>query len=639
MKAPYGSWKSPVTTDLIVAECIGLGGSQFVGDTLYWMELRPQEGGRAVLVRREADGSTTDLYPAPFYARTRVHEYGGGAWLIGGETLFFSNFSDQQLYVQELVAADTPRKLTDEPDFRFANATVDEARDRLICVVEDHGAEGEPENFIGAVDLVTGNVTRLVAGHDFFSSPTLSPDGDKLAWVAWDHPNMPWDHTSLWLADLDENGIPLEAKLVAGDNEAVQQPRFSPGGALHFITDRNGWWNIYRHENETICICQKEAEFAGPPWDFGVTSFHFRSEQEILCLYSNANQTRLATLDATTGQLDDVELPFTSIGGLSVSDKRCTFIGASPTRFSAIVTLNLDTHEMETIKESCKVILDTGYYSVPEAIEFDTANNETAHGFYYPPANKDYEAPAGDFPPLVVMVHGGPTASTSGVLSLSTQFWTSRGFAVLDLNYRGSTGYGRTYRQRLNGAWGIVDVEDSVHGARYLAERRLADPDMLAIRGGSAGGYTTLAALTFEDTFKAGASYYGIGDLEALAKDTHKFESRYVDSMIGRYPEDIGTYKSRSPINHVDRLSCPVIFFQGLEDKIVPPNQAETMVAALKEKNIPVAYVPFEGEQHGFRKAENIKRSLDLELFFYAKIFGFSTADQIEPVDIMNLPP
>jgi dipeptidyl aminopeptidase/acylaminoacyl peptidase len=301
------------------------------------------------------------------------------------------------------------------------------------------------------------------------------------------------------------------------------------------------------------------------------------------------------------------------------------------------VTLDLASGECEIVKESCTVDIDTGYYSVPEAISYETAGGDTTHAFYYPPANKDYEAPGGTKPPLVVMLHGGPTGATSATLSLSTQFWTSRGFAVLDLNYRGSTGYGREYRRKLNGAWGVVDVEDAVHGARFLADKALADPEMLAIRGGSAGGYTTLAALTFEDTFKAGASYYGVGDLEALARDTHKFESRYLDSMIGRYPEDIEIYKARSPINHVDQLACPVIFFQGLEDKVVPPNQAEAMVDALSEKGIPVAYVPFEGEQHGFRKAENIKRSLDLELFFYARIFGFSTADQIEPVEIVNL--
>lgn len=625
-----------MTSDLIVAESIGVGGSRFAGDTQYWQEARPGEGGRVVVVRRTPDGTTHDCNQAPFSARTRVHEYGGAAWLVHENVVYFSNFADQQVYVQP--AGDAPRQLTHSPHLRFANGIVDAPRSRIIYVIEDHtDTAQEARNMLGAVDIKTGDVSILTSGHDFYSSPVISQDGSRLAWMTWDHPAMPWDSSQIWLASLDGNGLHGQPICVAGGpGESVQQPRFAPNGDLFYISDRSGWWNIYR-QGERGSICPRDAEFGSPHWAFGLCSYVFRSANEILCVYGENNQSVLASLNVATGTARTLATPFTDIGGIDVHGHACTFVGASPTQFPCIVNLDIASGHYDIIKKSCSVELDKGYYSIPTAIDFVTAGDDTAHAFYYPPTNKDFEAPNGELPPLIVEVHGGPTAATRSALSLGSQFWTSRGFSLLDVNYRGSTGYGRAYREKLKGAWGIVDVEDTVHGARHLVDQGLADPARLAIHGGSAGGYTTLAALTMTSAFKAGASFYGVADLGALARDTHKFESRYLDGIVGRYPEDIEIYKARSPLEHVDGLNCPVIFFQGLEDKIVPPNQAEAMVEALRKKRLPVAYVPFEGEQHGFRMAKNIKRRLDLELFFYAKIFGFVPSDPIEPIEIENL--
>ncbi len=640
MQAPFGSWSSPITADLIVAGSIGLGGGRHAGDLFFWQEARPREGGRVAIVCRKADGETVDITPAPFNARTRVHEYGGAAWTVVGETVYFVNFADQQLYAANVGGA--PRQVTHEPTRRFANAVHDVRHNRLVCVVESHGeGESEPENYLGAIDLDSGEVETLASGHDFFSSPSLSPDGASIAWMTWDHPDMPWDSTQIWLARIGDSGALEGIESVAGGSDiAAQQPRFSPAGELWYISDDTGWWNLYRYRhNRGEIACEREAEFGVPHWQFGMSTYDFDADGNIICIYSEHNESQLARLDVASGTLTDIKTPFESISGLSVAGNRARFIGASATMFPSLIELDLTTGDYGIARQSSDLSIDVGYFSVPESITFSTADGDVAHGFFYPPANKDFEPVPGEKPPLIVMLHGGPTSASSRMLSLSDQFWTSRGFAVLDLNYRGSTGYGRDYRNKLRHAWGVADVDDAVYGASDLANRGLVDAERLAIRGGSAGGYTTLAALTFRDTFRAGASHFGIGDLEALARDTHKFESRYLDSMIGRYPEEIARYKARSPINHVEHLRCPTIFFQGLEDKVVPPNQAEAMVEALDAKGIPCAYVPFEGEQHGFRRAENIKRALELELFFYGRVFGFEPADEIEPIPIRNLSP
>ncbi len=645
MKAPFGTWHSPITSDLIIADTISLSSPIWHQGNLLWVESRPQDAGRNVLVLKEQDGSERDINPAPFNIRTRVHEYGGDAWLLHENTVYFSNFSDQHLYRQRLDEA-LPRQLTHQDGLRFANGCVDQRRNRIVYVIEDHRNDGEAINFIGAVDLDSGEVTQLCKGHDFYAAPVLSPDGQQLAFMTWDHPDMPWDETIIWSTVLNESGLPEKAIQVAGgkcgtQKISAQQPLFSPSGQLFFISDRSGWWNLYQQGSDHS-ICQMQAEFGSPHWVFGLRSYAFLNDTQIACHYGKNNVYQLAVLDIHSGALNNLDLPYSDFGSLSLQGQTLTTSAASPVTFPELITVDLDSGEHSRFKRSTNLALDQAYYSVPETITFPTANEQSAHGFYYPPANKDYEASASltnhqEAPPLIVMMHGGPTGATHSVLNLKIQFWTSRGFAVLDVNYRGSTGYGRAYRDKLIRQWGIVDVEDAVHGAKHLVQQGRVDERRLAIRGGSAGGYTTLSALTFTNTFKAGASHYGVGDLEALAKDTHKFESRYLDSMIGAYPDEIERYKARSPIHHVERMASPCIFFQGLEDEVVPPSQAETMVQALTDKGLPVAYVPFQAEQHGFRMAANIKRCMDLELYFYGRVFGFSPADTIDPIKIVNL--
>jgi dipeptidyl aminopeptidase/acylaminoacyl peptidase len=634
--APYGSWKSPITSDLIVAGSIRLGEIRLEGDTAYWSEGRPTEGGRSVVVRRSADGQVTDLTPPPFNARTRVHEYGGGAFNVWHGTLYFSNFADQRLY--RAAVDGEAEAITPESALRFADVVGDEKRARLIGICEDHTGDGEAVNKIVAIPS-TGEITTLVSGNDFYATPRLSPDGSQLAWITWNHPNMPWDGTELWVTDVNEDGSLGDSQKVAGGlTESIFQPEWSPDGVLYFISDRTDWWNLYRWQKGAIVpLCPKAAEFGLPQWVFGMTTYGFESAQSLICTYVESGIQHLARLHTGTLELTEIPTPYSNIGGLQVAPGCAAFLGGSVAKPGAIVLLNLTTGSIEEIRRSSEIEIDPGYISTPQVLEFPTENGLTAYGFYYPPQNQDFTAPADERPPLLVKSHGGPTAATSATFNPGIQYWTSRGIAVLDVNYGGSTGYGRAYRERLKGQWGIVDVDDCVNGAKYLAAQGLVDGDRLCIDGGSAGGYTTLAALAFRDVFKAGASYYGVSDLKALATDTHKFESRYLDGLIGAYPAEAELYRSRSPIHAVEQLSCPVIFFQGDEDKIVPPNQAEMMVEALKAKGLPVAYVLYEGEQHGFRKAENIKRTLDGELYFYARVFGFELADEIEEVTIANL--
>ncbi len=638
--APFGSWRSPITSDLIVTGTIGLGGIALDGDDVYWIELRPSERGRYVLVRRDAAGVSTDATPSPFNVRTRVHEYGGGAYTVADGTIYFSNFLDQRLYALE--RGKEPYAITPEVAWRFADTIVDTHRRELISVREDHTqTEREAVNALVAVPLDGKNPVRtLVSGADFYSSPRLSPDGSQLAWLSWRHPNMPWDGTELWIAEFGGDGSLSGQRLVAGgETESIFQPEWSPDGELCFVSDRTGWWNLYRLRSDAIePLCPMEAEFGLPQWVFGMRTYGFASPTQVVCSFISEGISTLASLDLSTGALKTIETPYQKIDGIRVTNGRAVFVGGSATEPTAIVSLDLTSMQSTPLKHSTDLRVDPSYISKPQPIEFPTTGGLTAHAFFYPPKNADFVAPEGERPPLLVMSHGGPTAAASPTFSLSEQYWTSRGFAVLDVNYGGSTGYGRAYRERLNGKWGIVDVDDCANGAKFLAQQGLVDADRLAITGGSAGGYTTLCALTFLDVFSAGASHFGVSDLEALEVDTHKFESRYSHSLVGRYPEERELYHARSPIHFTERLSAPVIFFQGMEDKIVPPNQAEMMVDALRAKGLPVAYVPFEGEQHGFRQAANIKRALDGEFYFYARVFGFEPAESIEPVPIENLP-
>jgi len=637
--AAYGSWRSPITSELIVSEAVRLGFVAVDSSDVYWLEGRPTEGGRQVLVRRTEDGATIDVVPAPFNVRSRVHEYGGASYVVDAGTVWFTNFVDQRLY--RVDGATEPRPLTPEGDRRCADMVVDKRRDRLVCVEEDHNSAGEPRNRLVSIGTEDGTRSVLVEGSDFYAAPRLDPEGSRLCWLSWSHPNMPWDGTELWVANLTPDGSVGDARLVAGGAaESIAQPLWSPDGTLHFVSDRSGWWNLYRAREgaDVEALAPVEAEFAPPCWLLGWQSYGFVDPGHIVCAAIRRGESRLHLLDVAAGRLEDVATPFTDMGtSLVVRGGRVIMDAGSPSQPLSIVAITLGSGDVEVYRRSVEVSVDPGYLSPPQAVEFPTEGGLSAHGFYYPPCNRDYTGPLEERPPLLVKSHGGPTAAATNVLDLGIQYWTSRGIAVLDVNYSGSTGYGRAYRERLDGRWGIVDVDDCVNGARHLVELDLADPRRLLVDGGSAGGYTTLCALTFRDAFAAGASHFGIGDLETLAHDTHKFESRYLDRLVAPYPERRDVWVERSPIHHVERLSCPVILFQGLEDRIVPPSQAETMFAALRAKGISCAYVAFEGEQHGFRRAESIRRALDGELYFYSRVFGFDLADPVEPVTIANL--
>jgi len=637
--APYGSWKSPITSDLIVADSIGLGGTDIQEGSIYWQELRPKEDGRLVVVERAPDGKTTDLTPQPFNARTRVHEYGGHAYTVSKGSVYFSNFADQRLY--RFDPGNSPIPITPEVDLRYADYVVDPQRDILYSVREDHTASGEAINTLVKIaiegDEDGGQV--IVSGNDFYSSPRLSPDGSKLAWLTWNHPNMPWDGTELWMGDLDPSGSISSSKMIAGGkDESIFQPEWSPDSTLYFISDRSNWWNLYRYKNGSIeALYPLEAEFGLPQWVFGMSTYAFESPKQIICTYSQNGNSHLVRLDTETLEPEEIETRYNYISSIKAAPGLVLFVAGSPTQKISVVLRNLVDGSEEVLRYSSESEIDPGYTSIPQEIEIPTTGGKEAHAFYYPPQNKDFTAPQGEKPPLLVMSHGGPTGATTPVYDDEIQYFTSRGIAVIDVNYGGSTGYGREYRQRLNGQWGVVDVDDCTNGAKYLVERGDVDGNRLMITGGSAGGYTTLCALTFRNVFKAGASHFGIGDLETFVGDTHKFESRYLDNLVGPYPEKRELYKQRSAINYTDQLNCPMILFQGSEDKIVPPNQSQQMYAAVKAKGLPVAYLEFEGEQHGFRKAEHIKRALDGELYFYSRVFGFDLADPVEPVAIDNL--
>jgi len=601
--------------------------------------MRPSERGRQVIVRRSANGEITDINPPEFNARTRVHEYGGGDYVVHEGAVYFSNFADQQIYCA--VDGSAPQLVTTESAddrVRYADAIVDAQGGRLICVCEDHRQTGEAKNYLVSVPLAGGSNTVLVSGNDFYSSPKLSPDGSKLAWLTWRHPNMPWDGCELWTGNIDDDGSVVNQKIIGGGNhESIFQPEWSPVGDLYFVSDKSGWWNIYRLAGGAIeCVVEMEAEFGAPQWGFGMSTYGFASEDKIITAFAEKGLWRLAEIDTRTKHLERIPSPFTEISYVRAAGNRALFRAGSPQQSFSIVELDLETKTTTALRRSSIALDVPGYISEAVPIEFPTENGLTAHALFYPARNRDYRGPADEKPLLLVKSHGGPTSAAVAVLSLSTQYWTTRGISVLDVNYGGSTGYGRAYRERLNGQWGLVDMDDCINGAKFLAAQGKVDGDRSAIDGGSAGGYTALCALIFRDYFKAGASYYGVSDLEALEVDTHKFESRYSRSLIGPYPERRDLYYDRSPIHFTERLSCPVIFFQGLEDLVVPPNQAEMMVEALRKKKLPVAYVAFAGEQHGFRRAENIKRALDGELYFYSKVFGFELADEVEPVLIEN---
>ncbi len=645
MQKPYGTWPSPITANAVAAQGTRLSHVAIDGDDIYWLEGRPHEGGRNVLVRRRADGRLEDATPSDFNVRTRVHEYGGGAHVIANGVVYASNFADQRIYRINTSGDDAvPAPITSPGHWFYADATLDLARRRLISVREDHSDPGrEPLNTLVSIPIdgaeSAGDI--LASGFDFYSTPRLSPDARQLSWLAWRHPQMPWDGTELWLADIADAGWLVNQKCVAGgSSESIYQPGWMPDGRLYFVSDRDGQWTLYRvGDSSPIPAGVPEgAEFGRPQWLFGTASWVPAGDRRMVVSYTRSGRWHLALLDIGTGALSALAEDLEPREWLAATATHAVLVAGSTTTPDAVVRVDLSTGHAETLESSSTATFPPTLISVPDSVEFPSTDGGTTHAFYYPPRNSEDEAPADERPPLILISHGGPTTATSATLDLRVQFWTSRGFAVADVNYGGSSGFGRAYRQRLNGQWGILDVADMVAAARFLVAAGKADPNRLAIRGGSAGGYTTLAALTFHpDVFKAGASYYGISDIEVLAQDTHKFESRYLDTLIGAYPAAKDVYHARSPIHFVDRLACSLILFQGLEDKVVPPNQSEMMAAAVRAKGLPVAYLAFEGEQHGFRKAATIVRSLEAELYFYGAVFGFTPADQIAPIQIDNL--
>jgi dipeptidyl aminopeptidase/acylaminoacyl peptidase len=647
--SPYGSWESPITAELITQGGLRLAEVRVDGDDIYWLEGRPEEAGRYVIIRLAPDGTTTDINSERFNVRSAVHEYGGGAFAVRDGVVYFANWDDQRIYRALSDGSGDPEAITGDPVIkrgdRYSDLTLSNDSNWILCVRERHHDDREADNELVAVPTDGSGVVRVLAtGHDFYSSPRQNLSGDSICWLSWDHPNMPWDGCELWVADFDSDAgsVSNERLVTGGTDVSIVQPEWAPATApsndtLVFISDESGWWNLTKWSDGRVePVLAEEIDHGGPPWAFGFRTYSFTQDGAVVLKDSQGGKGRFRKIGLDGEEIAETPVPHTSMADVTVLNDDTIYVGASTASAAEIVRVSTGDRSVATLKSSSDVDLDPAYLSTPEAITFPTTEDGEAHAFYYAPTNPDFEAAASEAPPLLVISHGGPTGATSSSLSLSIQFWTSRGFAVVDVNYRGSTGHGRKYRDALKGKWGVYDTDDCIAAADYLVDKGLADGERLAIKGGSAGGYTTINALTFYDRFAVGATYYGIADLSVFIDDTHKYESRYLDSLIGPYPEAKQLYHDRSAINFTDRLSAPMIILQGLEDRIVPPSQAEIMAGALREKGIPFALLMFEGEQHGFRQSKNIIRSLEAELYFYGKVLGFTPADEIEPVEIEN---
>ena len=661
--APYGSWKSPITAEMLIS-----GGKRRLneikidGSDIYWLDGRPAEAGRIVIMRRTADGTVEDLTPAPFNSRNAVHEYGGGSYAVRNRTIYFTNWEDQRIYSQ--IDGGKLRPLTAEPPFprsiRYADLTITTNGKYILCVRETHHQDGaEAINEIAAIDTATGEQKTIATGRDFYCAPRSCPSHDGIAWTEWDHPNMPWDGNTLVSSSFnqDDATISTTAPIAGQQDESIVQPTWGPNGLLHFVTDRTGWWNIHAwKDGEPVNLRHEESDHGRPDWQFAFTSYAHLPDNKIALGKGGVTDGSIVLINSgvppLAGEMSggqrglansthSIEIPYSEISFITAGPDGTTilFVGASPTAEPAIISLDLETEHCSTIYAPSDIDIDRGYLSTPHHIIFPTTDNGQAHAFCYEPTNKDFTAPDGELPPLVTICHGGPTSASGTGLDLSTHYWTSRGFAVVDVNYRGSSGYGKVYRDALKGKWGIYDTDDCIAAAQHLIDQNLVDKDRVIIRGGSAGGYTTINALTFHNFFAAGAALYGIADLMVFIGDTHKFESRYLDSLVGPYPEEAQRYHDRSAINFMDQLATPMIILQGLEDEIVPPSQAEIMVNALESKGLPYAYIGFPGEQHGFRQAANIIRAQQAELHFYGKVLNFQPADQIpeDTVEVRNL--
>ncbi|MFL0802050.1 MAG: prolyl oligopeptidase family serine peptidase [Agarilytica sp.] len=661
-QAPYGSWTSPITASLVAGKTPKLFDTLVNDNRIFWCESIAEEKGRTAIMMYDGIRHQCVL-PRPLSAKSKVHEYGGKAYAIDGNSVYFVLADDQRVYhgdmktrtAEENDKAFTPTALTPPTNAghtRYADLAVDRKHCRVIAVQECHD-DNDPHKVENRLVAFPTNreersdfsIQTLSEGHDFYSNPCISPCGNQLLWLTWDHPDMPWDNTQLWVADLNASGLSNTHKIVGNGDESIFQPQWSAKGDLYFVSDRNNWWNIYtipkealhdKHKATPQLIIRHDAEYATPQWVFGMSTYGFWDENTLLATFTQHGVWQLVKihLDKPEDQcLEIIPTGMSCIENVSCHHHLGVFIAASPTQAKTIFALEDNTASPLTHADTG---ITTEEYSQPQPITFPTTFGQAAHALFYPPQNTQY----GDEqhqPPLIVISHGGPTGATESSLNLKIQYWTNRGFAVADVNYRGSTGYGREYRHRLFKQWGRYDVDDVCAVVDYLSKENLIDPNKCIIKGSSAGGYTVLAALTFKDTFKAGVSLYGIGDLELLATDTHKFEARYLDKLIGPYPETADEYRARSPIHFVNQINCPLLIFQGLLDKVVPPNQAELMVSAVKQKGLPIAYVTYPNEAHGFRQFETIEHMLDAEHQFYARIFGLEFDTPENPLQIDNI--
>ena len=635
----YGEWPSPISAALLAQGSIRFGEIALCAGEIYWLESCNQEKGRISAFRQKTNGEVENLLASEFNVRTRVHEYGGGAFTVSEKAVYFSNDADRQLYVLERNR--TPHKITEYPNWRFADFMVDNVRQRLISVAEDHSnTTNLPKNVLVSIPLDSSKPMQILAdGHDFYSNPVMSKDGKRLAFLSWNLPNMPWNSTSLWVAELNEDGnIGKLVKVAGSSTESIFQPQWGEKDELFFVSDRNGWWNIYRYtDNQIELVLEMAAEFGLPQWVFGMSTYAIIDQNHLAAAYSKDGEWHIGIIDICEKQIKELEIPYTYITQVRADTRQIVFQAASPTHPTQIVRYRIESNHLEIIRSSISIEIDKRYWSIPRKIHFHS-DGVPIQGFYYPPYNPEIQPDANDKPPLLIFCHSGPTGATDNSLSLKIQYWTSRGFAVLDVNYRGSTGFGRAFREALQHQWGISDVKDCINGAKYLISAGEVDSKKIAMSGSSAGGFTALTAMiTYPELIAAGCSKYGVSDLIALSEHTHKFELKYNDWLIAPYPEKIEEYRKRSPIQHIEALKCPLLIMQGGEDKIVLPEQSEKLSEALKSKNIPVAYVLFPDEGHGFRNPENILKAIEMELYFYCKIFKLLPNENLTPVVIYNV--
>lgn len=642
--APYGAWRSPLSAQALAAGRVSFADLRAAAGRLYWTETLPAEGGITALFCVQGEQEPARLSPPGSNVRTRVHEYGGAPYLATGESVCFANYQDQRLYM--LRGAGPPVALT-PPGYRYADCTLQRSADggtaALICVREDHTDAGRVRNTLVRIPLPQGGAGEvLYAASDFVAYPRLSANEQQLAFICWNHPNMPWDGTQLKVARLTAQGLEDVRTLAGGSTESVIDPQWDADGQLYYISDCSGFWNLYAHvvEDASRPVWPRAAEFAAGLWTLGQSNYALLGKHRALVRFTEGGSDQLALLDLRAGAGQPLYLPYAEYAQLTrLDENHVAAIAGSAQAPQRIVRIDVRSATAEVLREAGTTPLESAAISVAQAIEFPSAGGRLSHAFYYPPASAEFCGPAADSPPLLTLVHGGPTSYAGPSYAPRTQFWTSRGFAVVDVNYGGSTGYGRAYREELKGNWGVVDVQDVVAAVRFLCAAGKVDAQRVAISGGSAGGYTVLAALALHREFRAGADYYGVSDLTALARDTHKFESRYLDNLIGPLPEAQPLYESRSPLNHLQGFSAPLLVLQGADDPVVPPAQSERIVAAMRSRQIPVAYLLFPGETHGFRKPENVTRAVQAELAFYGRIFGFSPADSLPALAIENLSP